>query len=225
MKPVIIKRSTKKRKINRSLKSNIAAEAIGDIDTGCEIFGLTGGQFSLVDLITYCLEKTGPADVIISTWTAANADIGFAHTMLSDGRIKSLRFVIDASFPVRQPIYCAALRERFGDKSIRITRSHFKFVLITNEKWSLVIRTSMNLNLNRRLESFEISDDSELSGHLIEFIDELFSNFDDSEQFKNSSYINHTDFENMSSSSVLSEDPLGVNIEKCGISTRKGLLK
>lgn len=77
------------------------------------------GKFSLVDVIEHLLATTGPADLVVSTWTAAGADIGFANRLLADGRIRSLRFVVDYSFQSRQPAYCAALREAFGDDAIR----------------------------------------------------------------------------------------------------------
>lgn len=78
MKPMIVHREKKKRSIQRSIKRLYAVDGLGKIYKNCEIFGLTGGQFSLVDIISHCLETTGPADVVISTWSAANADINFA---------------------------------------------------------------------------------------------------------------------------------------------------
>ena len=47
-----------------------AFEAIGPLEPGCEIFGFTKGQFSLMDLITAILSQTGPASVDISTCTS-----------------------------------------------------------------------------------------------------------------------------------------------------------
>ena len=173
----------RKREVRHSLCIPIAAESIGPITPGCEIYGLTGGQFSLVDIIVHCLQATGPADVTVSTWTAANADLGFAYRLLADGNIRSIRFIVDFSFPRREPEYCAALRERFGDEAIRITKNHCKFVLIRNEKWNLSLRTSMNLNENRRLENFEISDDAELCEYLVSVVDQMFERETGQESF------------------------------------------
>lgn len=159
------------------------AEALGTLEHGCEIYGLSRGQYSLIDLVEYILAQTGPADVVISTWTAAGADIGYALRMRRNGNIRSLRWLVDASFPVRQPGYCAAMRERFGDESIRVTKNHAKFVRIANDEWHIVCRTSMNLNENKRIESFEISDDPELCAYLGEFIDGLFTAIGGTEQF------------------------------------------
>ena len=62
----------------------------------------------------------------------------------------------------------------FGPDSIRATRSHAKFVLIRNEAWAVLITTSMNLNLNPRIEQFEMTDDAARADLFAEFADALF---------------------------------------------------
>lgn len=163
-----------RRTVLRTYNAARAADAVGEILPGIEVYGLSKGQFSLIELVEHCLAATGPADVVISTWSAANADLAHTQGFLQDGRIRSCRWLIDFSFPSRQPAYCAQLRARFGDAAIVATANHAKFVMIRNERWNLVIRTSMNLNLNRRLESFEISDDPELADFLEEVVAATF---------------------------------------------------
>lgn len=162
-----IDRATKpRRRVLRTINAATAAEAVGPITHGIEVYGLSKGQFSLIELIDHILQATGPADLTISTWTAAGADLAHAHALLGSGHVRTARWLVDYSFPSRQPAYCAQLRQRFGDDSIRCTANHAKFVLIRNETWDVVLRTSMNLNLNRRLESFEISEDRDLADWL-----------------------------------------------------------
>ena len=153
-----ILREKKKRDI-RTAKAGNANNAIGVLTPGCEIFILTFGQFSLLDAISTILDQTGPADVAISTWTAATADLQRSAAILKRGGIRSLRMIVDRSFLTRQPDYCATMRALFGDESIRTARLHSKFATITNDDWTIAIRTSMNLNENPRLENLEISDD------------------------------------------------------------------
>lgn len=173
----IIKRQAlaDKRRIASAIAAKTLAEYLGPLERGCEIYGLSKGQFSLIDLIEYALGHTGPADVVISTWTAAGADIEFAYRIMRLGKIRAISWLVDFSFPSRQPAYCAALRETFGDDCIRITKNHAKFVLISNDEWNLVLRTSMNLNQNRRLENFEISDDARMVAYLRGVIAEIFA--------------------------------------------------
>ena len=164
----------KNRKLRFLMQSEEAAEAIGDIWPGMELFGLTKGQFSFISVLDHLLSQTGPADVVISTWTAAGAEIETAKEFLQNERIKSLRFLVDQSFPTRQPEYCKALLKSFGEGAVRMSRSHCKFATLTNKRWNLVVRTSMNLNENPRIENFEISDDKVFAKFFLDLVDEIF---------------------------------------------------
>lgn len=173
--PAAYHRKPSARDVRRTQYADNVRDAVGAVTPGCEIYGLTRGQYSLIDLIEHVLSYTGPADLTISTWTAAGADIEYALRLTKDGRVRSITWIVDSSFPVRQPAYCAAMRERFGDESIRVTQTHAKFVLITNAEWHVVLRTSMNLNENRRLESWELSDDEGLHDYLASVVAGLFA--------------------------------------------------
>lgn len=162
----VFRRAAVSREVRRTFNAETAALAVGPILRGCEIYGLSKGQFSLCDLLLHVLDATGPADVVISTWTAANADLAHCRVLLDDGRITRMRWVVDFSFPARQPAYCAQLRERFGDAAIAVCANHAKFLLVRAPGWDVVVRTSMNLNRNRRLESYEISESAEMAGFL-----------------------------------------------------------
>lgn len=163
------------RRTPRLSKVTSARDALADFDRGMETYCLTFGQFSLMDAVEAILEKTGPADVAISTWTAGNADLSRSAEHLHNGNIRSLRFVADCSFGQRQPGYLAELVRLFGAAAIRTTRTHAKFVVVTNDSWRVAVRTSMNLNENPRLESIEVSDDPALAGFLLCVVDEIFA--------------------------------------------------
>lgn len=165
----------RRRRIVRACKTGTATEAIGTLTPGCEIFTLTYGQFSLIDALCAILEQTGPAHVTVATWSAAEADLRRAERLLSTAKISSMRYIVDRSFATRQPEYCQAMRTLFGDDCIRTARAHSKWATITNDRWTLAIRTSMNLNHNPRLENIEISDDPELHDFLKTAADDLFT--------------------------------------------------
>jgi hypothetical protein len=158
----------------RAAKTGNAREAIGQLGPGCEVYVLTFGQFSLIDAMVAILEQTGPADVVMSTWTAAQADLRRSRELMRSAQIRSLRLMVDRSFLTRQPEYCASMRELFGDASIRTLRSHAKFLAIRNDRWNIAVRTSMNLNENPRLENIEISDDAGLCSFLWQVADDVF---------------------------------------------------
>ncbi|MBK6602322.1 MAG: hypothetical protein IPG28_12505 [Betaproteobacteria bacterium] len=167
-------RAVRPRKVAVSKVSN-ARDALAEWGRGMETYCLTFGQFSLMDAIEAILERTGPADVAIATWTAGSADLSRSAESLRNGNIRSLRFVVDCSFGQRQPGYLAQVRELFGDEAIRSTRTHAKYAVVMNDEWSVAVRTSMNLNENPRLESIEVSDDPELAGFLLRVTDEIFA--------------------------------------------------
>jgi hypothetical protein len=167
------RRAAVKRAI-RTAKQGNAREAIGRLEPGCEIFVLTFGQFSLIDVLGALLEQTGPAHVIISTWTAGIRDTAKAAWFVEQAVVLSMRFLVDRSFITRQPAYCRAMRKAFGDQCIRTCRTHAKFMVLRNEQWSLAVRTSMNLNENEQMENLEISDDAELCGFLESIADEIY---------------------------------------------------
>ena len=159
----------------RIAKTTAAAEALGALEHGQDVFILTYGQFSLIDLLVAILDQTGPADVTISTWTAADAHLERAADLLESAQVRSMRWIVDRSFENRQPDYCHHMRRLFGDDCIRTTRSHAKFLVIRNDEWSVVVRTSMNLNENPRLENAEVSEDPAFAAFFERIADEIFA--------------------------------------------------
>ena len=179
----VFRRDKVKRDIRSGLRGETAAMVIGDIQPGCEIFGFTKGQFCCINILEHLLMQTGPADVVICTWSASSGDIRAAHNMLNLGNIKSLKFVVDFSFKSRKPQFCQELIEAFGADAIRVTSIHAKFMMITNEKYNIVIRTSMNLNFNPRFENFEISDDKAMADFLKDIVDDIWETQETHEGF------------------------------------------
>lgn len=178
MKAQSITRKPRQRAI-RAAKTGTAAEAIGKIAHNCEIYVLTFGQFSLIDAICALIEQTGPAHVTLATWTAASVDLRRAKALLEASDILSMRFIVDRSFLTRVPEYCADMRRLFGDDCIRTARTHAKFAIIHNDQWRIVMRTSMNLNHNPRLENLEISEGPEFFDFMQQVTEDLFNEIDE----------------------------------------------
>lgn len=165
-----------KRRVNRTINAASAAEMLGEIRRGCSVFALSKGQCSLVDVVQYLLDAVDePADVVVATWTAAGADLSHVRGLLTDGRLRTCRWIVDASFKSRQPAFFDRLVNMFGAGSVKQTKSHAEFVMIsTASGWRLVLRTSANLNLNGRIESFEVSDDPALFGYMADFVESVW---------------------------------------------------
>lgn len=142
------------------MRNETASEALSSagFGRGREVFGFNQGTFSLIDLIDAAIDYTGPADCVIATWTAAKAEMEHVSKWVDRNRLLGAQWIVDRSFLSRQPELCAHLRKTFGDDSIRVARCHAKFVLLGNDKWTVTLLTSMNLNKNARIENYFISD-------------------------------------------------------------------
>lgn len=160
---------------NRLSKVASAKDTIAGFGHGMDVAGLTYGQFSLIDLIQATLEIIGPADVTVSTWSAGFYDIEAAENFRADGRLRSIRFIMDSAAQRRGQATNDNIAGLFGEAAIRTTRSHAKFAILINESWQVVITSSMNLNLNPRLEQFEMTDDADRAALFLEFADGLFA--------------------------------------------------
>lgn len=160
----------------RARLSKVASvrDTIAGFGKGLDVVGLTFGQFSLLDLVDAALELTGPADVAISTWSAGFYDVAAAERFRDSGRIRSIRFLMDSSAK-RGQASVTDVGDVFGPETVRATRLHAKFVTITNTDWSVLITSSMNLNLNPRCEQFEMTDDPIRCELFTSFVDAVFA--------------------------------------------------
>lgn len=170
-----VRRANVQREIRHGMSGESARRCIGRIEKGVDIFGLTKGDFSMIDILRHVVDEIGPCNIDVGTWTAARSDIKQAFNLLNDERLQRVRFLVDRSFPQRQPGYYKALLNAFGRDSVRMARFHAKYILAENEGFSVAVRTSMNLNENRRIEFYELSEGSPISGYLREIGDYHFS--------------------------------------------------
>jgi hypothetical protein len=150
-----------------------AAVAVADFRPGSRVIGLTKGQFSLLHLLLELLKKTGPAHVVCATWSAGLYDASVMKEYKDSGNILSFMLVTDRSYSTRQKQYALSIEEAFGADAIRTTNLHAKFVLLWNDNYAVVIRSSMNLNENKRCENFDIDDDKDIFAFYKRFIDEV----------------------------------------------------
>jgi hypothetical protein len=178
--PMVITQPSAKRPIGKRIFKDLkrkesAAQAVAELERdGMEIFGLTRGQFSLADMIEAIVQKTGPVEMVISTWTAATTDASQMQALLKSGLILDCKWLVDISLVRRKPELASQVREQFGPDAIRVMQTHAKFVLLRNAEWQVVIRSSMNLNQNPRLESFQVGHDPEMAAWLQRVVDDVW---------------------------------------------------
>lgn len=152
-----------------------AKAAMRDFGPGLETTCYTYGQFSLIDVVVALIDDhTGPVDLDVCTWTVGVADMVRVNELMELGRITDIRWVVDQGFQSRQPGYCEQFRMIYGDEKIRTLRAHAKFLLLRNDQWDIVIRTSMNLNQNTRFEHVDVTHDRDLAEWHREVVDGIF---------------------------------------------------
>ena len=173
MKTISTKTESKK-SIARRIGTINASDAISGFTKTNRVTGLTNGAFSLISLIDAVLDITGEANVIISTWSAGFYDVTAVNQLIESGKIKDFKIILDRSYKSRQAQYSATIEELFGLENIRTTNTHAKFVLIQNEEWNVCIRSSMNLNENKRCENFDVDNDIDVYNLFYNFVSELF---------------------------------------------------
>ena len=164
-------------------------EAFRGLKEGSSIYGLSDGTWSLIDGIEALLDLCGPSDVTIATWTAAHADLERAERLLGDGRIKTLRLLVDRSFEGRQPAYCIRARSLFGDQAIRVWNSHAKFCLLLGGELDVLYLTSANLNANKRLENYSVIAGGALPAEYLAAVEELWKIQKPGEAFDGGSFL------------------------------------
>jgi len=164
-----------KKKILKADPLESVERLIGPVEKGMNIFFFNSGQFSLSDVIEHVLKSIGPADLYLSTWTASQDGLEKAFMFLQNKMIKSVKFMVDRGFKQFKGKPYKYLFDNFGPDCIRTTRIHAKFVVLQNDDFNIVIRTSANLNRNRRLENFELTDDLEFAEFFKQFFDEAWS--------------------------------------------------
>ncbi len=147
-----------KRRESAARCEGLAVAALAEFRAGGHLFGLTKGQFSMIDIAAAMLARTGAADVTVWTWCIADYEIEAIGAFVVSEAIRSFRLVVDWAGAQRDMPVLADLQARFGDDCIRVTKNHAKVAMIANAEWSVVIRGSMNLNANPRFEQFDVSD-------------------------------------------------------------------
>lgn len=153
--------------------------AVAGFGVGCHIIGLTMGEFSLIDLIKSVLDKVGPSDVYIATWSAGIKDAHQVKWLADTNLITGIRLLTDHSYVNRQSKYAASISDLFGPENIRTSEMHAKFVIIKNESFSVTILSSMNLNANKTCETFTIYENVEICDFYMGFINHHFDNMKD----------------------------------------------
>lgn len=134
-----------------------AAEAIGPITADTNLFLVTRGQFSMIDMIRHVLADVGPAAVSLWTWAIADYEVEVLGGLMADRNVTAARLVLDRSAEHRNAPIVKHWRERFGDDTVRVCKNHAKIARVWTPALRVLIRGSMNLNFNPRFEQADLT--------------------------------------------------------------------
>lgn len=152
-----------------------AAEAIGPLEPGIRITGVTAGQFSAIDAMEHMVAELGPGcEVRISTWTTGIYDVERAAQINADGGIARVRMLLDRATFEKSPQFAGPLIERLGVDAFRCLSVHAKVTLVRGPRGAAAWRSSMNLNKNLRTEQFDIDVDEAVAAFYEEWFDRLW---------------------------------------------------
>ena len=151
-----------KRSPAKAIESFANAETtIGPITHGMSLFCVTRGQFSLIDAIYHCIRQIGVSEVSVWTWTVAVRHAEVMAGFLAQKDISRATLICDQSLDKRDPVLVENWRTRFGDDTVRICKNHAKICRVWNADFRLLLRSSMNLNVNPRFEQLDITEGGE----------------------------------------------------------------
>lgn len=124
---------------------------LGVIEQGVNKHFYTRGAFDLVQLVIYILRQTGPADVVISSYSVAEDTLNTLHRMVEAGKITSIRFLIDNRVRSISPKPFDVMVNLFPGK-YKCLSLHAKIALIGNKDWKISVIGSQNATHNPKLE-------------------------------------------------------------------------
>ena len=132
-----------------SANHQILTKTIGELIPGTNLHFYSWANFNLVRLIIYLLKQTGPAHLLMTSYSFSQKSIEELLARKQSGLLQSVRLLIDNRVRVMSPKPFQMLQTAFD---YRCTSVHAKVALIYNDDWKISIVTSQNATDNPKLE-------------------------------------------------------------------------
>ena len=133
--------------------------AIGLLENGKKHHFYSHGNFNLVRLICFLLRQTGPAHLMLTSYSFSRESIEQLQNRVDKGAILSFKVLLDNRVRVMSPLPFQMIAASFDYRCISV---HAKIALIWNDHWKITILTSQNATDNPKLERGTIFTDSEI---------------------------------------------------------------
>ena len=143
--------------------AQLASLAVGKVYPGKQKLLLTWGEWSMIDAVTAVLRQTGPARVTVWTWVIAEFEVARLVKLREGGHITSGQINIHAEgrgSSIQQDV-AARIEEfqaGFGADSVRYVGNHSKMATVSNGKWRVLLRGSLNWNCCKKCENLLLTE-------------------------------------------------------------------
>lgn len=122
---------------------------LGTIVPGTDKHFWSFGNFNMMRLVFWVLEQTGPADIIMSTYSISPKTITGVLNRREKGLIRDIRFIVDNRVRSLSPNAFDMMVRNFDYRCISI---HAKVACIYNDNWNITIVSSQNATDNPKME-------------------------------------------------------------------------
>jgi len=130
-------------------ETGLITKHLKKIIPGHDIHFWSFGNFNMMRLVFWIVEQTGPADVIMSTYSISPKTIQGVLTRRERGQIRNIRFIVDNRVRSLSPKPFDMLVKNFDYRCISI---HAKVACISNDNWKITIVSSQNATDNPKME-------------------------------------------------------------------------
>lgn len=116
-----------------------------------EVQAYFSSEFQLFHLIEFILEQTGPANLLLTTFSVSEEFVRKLMQMKNTGLISSLAIVADhrtATKALRLTLFTNNVAEE-----LLLGNIHAKVLLLENDNWKVSVVTSQNQTRGNRIES------------------------------------------------------------------------
>jgi len=132
-----------------SAETSLITKHLGAIIPGQDKHFYSFGNFNMMKLIFWVLEQTGPADIIMSTYSISPKTITGVLNRREKGTIRNIRFLVDNRVRSLSPKPFDMLVANFDYRCISI---HAKVACVWNDNWNITIVSSQNATDNPKME-------------------------------------------------------------------------
>lgn len=132
-----------------SAETSLITKHLGELVPGQDKHYWSFSNFNMMKLIFWVLEQTGPADILISTYSISPKTLQGVMNRREKGLIRNIRFIVDNRVRSLSPKPFDLLVANFD---YRCTSIHAKVACIWNENWNITIVSSQNCTDNPKME-------------------------------------------------------------------------